>query len=204
MQAGRTLQKKIRNKDSYILATEFLMGTDGRKMSKSWGNAIWLDDAPNDMFAKIMAIDDGFIIKYFALATNWPLGKIDNNIDYRLKQNENTINIKRKLAFEIVKELHDEKDAKLAQDNFEQTVQGEKLPDDIPIYQHRGENKQNIIDALIHTKLATSRSDAKRLVQQGGISVNDQIIKDPSTIIDLENDQIIRVGKRKFVKIKLN
>src|SRR5438034_10610257 len=76
MQAGRTLQKVLRNKDSFVLATEFLMGTDGRKMSKSWGNAIWLDDSPEDMYAKVMAINDELITQYYLLTTNLPIEEI--------------------------------------------------------------------------------------------------------------------------------
>ena len=109
MQAGRTLQKLFRKKESFIISTEFLMGTDGRKMSKSWGNAVWLDDSPNDMYAKVMAISDAQIIEYIALATNWPLKEKDLEFEYRLKTNENPINIKKDLAFEIVKELYNEK-----------------------------------------------------------------------------------------------
>lgn len=199
MQAGRTLQKKLRDKDSYILATEFLMGTDGRKMSKSWGNAIWLDDNPNDMFAKAMAINDGLIMEYLTLATKWPLKEKILEFEYRLKS-ENPIDIKKDLAFEIVKELHNEKDALAAKENFEKTVQKRKLPDDVPAYQVNN-NKQNIIDILIQAKLAESKSEAKRLIQQGGVKLNNKNITDPNCKIE---EGILSVGKRKFVKIKVS
>src|SRR3990172_11573092 len=129
MQAGRTLIKDIRHKESFVLSTPILEGADGRKMSKSWGNAIWLDDNPTDMYAKVMAINDDLIIKYFTLATNLPLDKIS---DYEKKlKKENPINIKKELAFQIVKELHNEKLANEAQKNFEKTVQNKKSPDNI-------------------------------------------------------------------------
>ncbi len=197
MQAGRTLIKELKNKESFIIATEFLMGTDGRKMSKSWGNAIWLDDNPQDMFAKVMAIQDDLINQYFTLGTNEVLKKIR-----QIQSGKSPMDVKKELAKIIVTELHSEKDALTARENFEQTVQGEKLPDDIPVYQHSGEGKQNIIDLLVQTKLVQSRSDAKRLIEQGGVSIDNQIVKNANEIIEIKNDQVIKVGKRKFVKIK--
>src|SRR3989344_821738 len=106
MQAGRTLQKNWRNKESFIIATEFLMGTDGRKMSKSWGNAIWLDDNPNDMYAKVMAIQDSSINQYFILGTNTNIKKIE-----KFQTGRNPMQVKKELAKIIVAELHSEKEA---------------------------------------------------------------------------------------------
>ena len=199
MQAGRTLQKKLRNKESFIIATEFLMGTDGRKMSKSWGNAIWLDDNPNDMFAKVMTIRDDLIIQYFTLTTNTSLEEI-KKIEEELK-NKNPMNIKKKLAFEIVKGLNNSQEAEKAQASFEQTVQREELPEDIPVYL-QSKATQNILDLLVNAKLATSRSDAKRLIEQGGVSIDDKVVNANEQISPKENS-IIRVGKRKFVKIEI-
>ena len=198
MQAGRTLQKKLRNKESYVLAAEFLMGTDGRKMSKSWGNAIWLDDAPNDMFAKVMAINDDLIDQYFVLGTNESLEEIE-----KIKLGKNSMEIKKELARIIVTELHGEKSAIDAEEDFAKTVQKKELPEDIPVYQYIGDGKENIIDLLVNTKLAESKSDAKRLVEQGGVSVDNQIVKDQTLNISLKNNQMIKVGKRRFVKIKI-
>ncbi|KKR15880.1 MAG: Tyrosine-tRNA ligase, partial [Candidatus Levybacteria bacterium GW2011_GWA1_39_32] len=102
MQAGRTLQKKLRGKESYFLATEFLMGTDGRKMSKTWNNAIWLDDSPEDMYRKIMAINDELINEYYVLATDLPMEEIEE-----LKQGlKDPLSAKKKLAKTIVAEMH--------------------------------------------------------------------------------------------------
>ena len=78
MQAGRVLQKDLRNKESFIIANGFLEGTDGRKMSKSWGNAIWLSDTPEEMFGKVMSLNDTLIISYFTLSTNVPMSDISN------------------------------------------------------------------------------------------------------------------------------
>ena len=203
MQAGRTLQKNWRNKESYILATEFLTGTDGRKMSKSWGNAIWLDDNPIDMFAKVMGIKDDLIIQYFTLATRFSNEEIEK-INMRLNSEGNPINIKKELARIIVAELYSEKDALDAEENFEKVVQKQETPEDIPIYQYIGSESIGIVDLLVKTKLTNSRTNAKRLIQQGGVSIDNDIINNDNRTIQVKNGQIIKVGKRKFVKIRIN
>lgn len=193
MQAGRSLQKLLRSKESYVLANVFLEGTDGRKMSKSWGNAIWLDDEPNDMYAKAMAVEDKLIITYFTLATNIPLEKI-KTYEERLKT-ENPINVKKDLAFTIVSELHDKTFAQEAQKNFEKIVQNKELPEEI-------ENlNASALEDLIKTGIVSSRSELKRLIDQGGIKINDKTANDINS--ELKTGDILKVGKRRIVKISL-
>lgn len=201
MQAGRILQKKWRNKESFIVATEFLMGTDGRKMSKSWGNAIWLDDNPQDMFAKIMAIQDDLIAQYFILGTNISLEEVAK-LKSHLRSNASPMEIKKELAKIIVTELHNTKDALSAEGNFEKVVQQKETPQDIPTHLYEGEKQKNIIDLLTQIGLVESRSQAKKLINQGGVTIDGQSTNDSSMQINVENDMIIRVGKRKFVKIR--
>ena len=203
MQAGRTLQKNWRNKESFIIATEFLTGTDGRKMSKSWGNAIWLDDDPNDMYAKTMAIKDDLIVNYYTLATNVSFDRI-NEIKHKLQLGENPMAIKKGLAQQILTELHNTEDADKAARNFESVVQEKETPKDIPMYEYLGDERQNIVDLLMQINLTESRSQAKHLVDQHGVTVDDKIISDPNLEINIKNDMIIKVGKRNFVKIQLN
>ncbi|MBI2613391.1 MAG: tyrosine--tRNA ligase [Candidatus Levybacteria bacterium] len=200
MQAGRTLLKRWKNKDSFVLATEFLMGTDGRKMSKSWGNAIWLDDNPQDMFTKVMAIQDNLIDSYFILGTNKDLKTIEE-----IKSGKSPMDVKKELAKIIVTELHNEKDAMSAKGNFEQTVQGEKLPDDIPVFKWVNSNASgpSIAHALFDTGLVKTISEGKRVTVQGGTAINDTIINNPNSPYIPNEGDILRVGKRKFVKIKI-
>lgn len=198
MQAGRTLQKNWRNKDSFIIATEFLMGTDGRKMSKSWGNAIWLDDIPNDMFAKIMAINDDLINQYFILATNKNLQEIA-----KITSLKNPMDVKKELAKIIVTELHSKKDSEEAAENFKKNVQKKGVPLDIPLKDISSANL-SIEEVLVETGLASSKSEAKGLIEQGGVSVDNKVIKNSKEAINLKNGQVIKVGKRRFVKIKIN
>ena len=187
MQAGRVLQKDLRNKESFVLVTGYLEGTDGRKMSKSWGNAIWLDDEPADMYGKVMSVKDELLITYFTLATNLPEKEIKEK-EERLKSGENPSVIKKELAFRIVEELHSKKDAEAAQEAFEKTFQDRK-----PEYTEEV-TEDNIVDAL--AVILGSRSEAKRLIGQGGVDINDE--KKTDTNYKLKSGDKIKVGKRFF------
>lgn len=198
MQAGRILQKRWRQKESFVLATEFLMGTDGRKMSKTWGNAIWLNDVPNDMYAKAMSIRDDLIMQYLTLATKLSLADIQE-----LKTSiKNPMTFKKKLAYEIVKELHDEKKAMQSQEAFESVVQKRQLPEDILIFKYTGQGNETLADFLLSAGLALSKSESKRLIEQGGVNVDNKVIIDPNAAFTPKQGTIVKVGKRKIVKIK--
>jgi tyrosyl-tRNA synthetase len=203
MQAGRTLQQLMRNKESFIITLDLLVGTDGRKMSKSWGNAIWLEDEPSDMYAKVMAISDDLIVQYYTLATNTPMDEI-NKIGSDLDQGCNPMKAKKQLAHTIVSELHSEEDAKIAGEIFEKTVQRGEIPPDMPMVELS--NPGSISDVLVETGLAASKSDAKRLIEQGGVEVDSTRIEESMLPFDTlaKNDEtIIQVGKRRFVRVKI-
>ncbi len=202
MQAGRTLQKKLRGKDSYILATEFLMGTDGRKMSKSWGNAVWLTDEPFEMYRKIMAINDDQIKNYYLLGSNVPEADIPNEEEIT----KNPMEAKKKLAEAIVKELYSQEQAKKAQEEFERTVQNKdfssinyKTLSWIPI---SGPSVSQVLANDLH--IFGSVSEAKRVSQQGGTVVAGQTITDPNIeFISLltEKETPVVIGKKRFYTI---
>lgn len=199
MQAGRILQKKWRNKESFVLANVFLMGTDGRKMSKSWGNAIWLKDSPNDMYAKVMAIRDDIIVDYFTLATKVPMRKIEE-VKKRLQDGENPRDVKRELAKELVSELHSEEYANDAAANFDKLVVNREMPEEIP---HITVTQDLFIlsDLLVATGLASSKSEAKRLVEQGGVEIDNEKQDNANKEIAIEENIVIKVGKRKYVEV---
>lgn len=207
MQAGRTLQKILRDKDSFVLTTPILEGTDGRKMSKSWGNAIWLDDTAYDMYAKVMAVDDSLLISYFTLATSLPMAEIKILEEKLSKEEEHPMKVKKQLAQQIVSELYDVYEAEKAAKAFENIVQKEELPSDIPvIVLPSSKIAVSIADALATINLALSKSDAKRLIEQGGVRVGDTLIKDhQQSFKSLLKDEetLIQVGKRRFVKVKI-
>lgn len=202
MQAGRTLQKDLRGKESFVLTTEFLLGTDGRKMSKSWGNAIWLDDTPADMFGKVMSVQDDLIIQYFTLATNIRMEEV-GKIEERLKGGENPINIKKELGTVIVSELYSKKEAIHAREQWESVFQKKQLVEEVitPITTH--ETQVSLLYILTGlTKAAPSNSEARRLVDQGGLSIDDVKKTDHNEMITLKNGMIVKVGKRKFYRIE--
>ncbi len=195
MQAGRTLQKNLRNKDSFVMCTDYLLGTDGRKMSKSWGNAIWLTDEPSDMYRKIMAIDDDQIKNYFVLATNLPMTEIPNYEEIK----NHPLDSKKKLAKIIVSELHSKADAEKADDEFQRIVQNKEIPanlSEIKVVE------DTIIDEnfLVEKNLANSKSDAKRLFEQNGVSQDGIKIKQGEGIAGEKGSKIIlRVGKKMLI-----
>lgn len=214
IQAGRTLLKRLSNKESYVLTTPILEGTDGRKMSKSWGNAIWLDDSPEDMYAKVMAINDDLVIQYYTLATNVSMQKVDE-IKSLIERGEHPMSLKKDLAYEIVFGLHGSQEADKAKLEFEKRVQQKEKPEEmrtVSAYEAFDFQKSMsindaikegrvITDVLVGAKLAASKSDAKRLVEQGGVEVNDVRITDPRQTVNFTNGMIIKVGKRNFVQI---
>lgn len=204
MQAGRTLIKDELDKDSFILATEFLMGTDGRKMSKSWGNAIWLSDSPTEMFGKIMSLNDNQIIPYFKLATVVSLVEI-GKLEGRLKS-ENPMNLKKELAKKIVSELHSEDEAQKAGEDFEKKFEQNEKPSEsvMQVFPHASNASLATIvqkSSPIWNGSEISMSESKRLISQGTVSINDQRITDP--VAKNTETSIMEIGKKKtYVKLE--
>ncbi len=193
MQAGRTLQKDLRDKESFVLVTGYLEGTDGRKMSKSWGNAIWLNDEPEEMFGKVMSLHDDLIIQYFTFATNVADEKI-KSLEKKLNAKENPVNIKKDLAFTIVSELHSEAEARRAQKAFEKTFQ-ERAPE-FNIKVEAG----SLIKTIVPFTNRQSASAAKELIKQGAVDVNGVKAGDGSLMLKTGDE--IKVGGRTFLKVK--
>lgn len=192
--AGRVIQKLYGQEPQDIMTHTLLKGTDGRKMSSSWGNVINITDEPNDMFGKVMTILDELIVRYFKLTTRVPLSEIEE-VEKELKKGVNPSVIKKRLACELVTMYHGAKKAALAQEEFEKVFSRKEKPSDIPEVKVRS---KNIVDVLVETKLAASKSDARRLLEQGAVKLNDKVIKDQSVNA---NSGFLQVGKRKFLKI---
>lgn len=198
MQAGRILQKSIRNKESFIISNGFLTGTDGRKMSKTWNNAVWIKDSPVEIFGKIMSLKDDLIQEYFTLATNIPLQEIEI-VTERLKSGENPMVLKKELAKKIVEELYGVEKANYAVENFTSTVQNKEKPTEMPVYQLSNLISSNAtVCEVVSSILNQSHSQAKKLTEQGGVELDDQKITNPNTIL---STGILKLGKRKYVKL---
>lgn len=195
MQAGRTLQKDLRSKESFVLATGFLEGTDGRKMSKSWGNAIWLDDEPEDMFGKIMSVRDELIESYATLGTNMSMTEI-KKLKQRLSKGENPMSVKLDLAEHIVSELHSQKAAQKAKEDFEKKFQ-KKSTD---VYQDFKITKRDLLGHVVSRAAQVSMSQAKRWIGDGAVDIDGVPASDPRMI--LKNGQNIKIGKKIFIKVQ--
>ncbi len=195
MQAGRVLQKDLRQKESFVMANLFLEGTDGRKMSKSWGNAIWLDDTPSDMYAKVMAVHDDFIANYYLLGTNAPLSEVEE-VRKELENGAHPMEIKKRLAHLIVTELHGEKEAADAAGDFQTRVQDKQVESEEMVLSSNHVTE----DFLVENNFASSKSDAKRLFDQGAVRLNGEKIAQGAQVLD---GNVLEIGKRKNIKVKL-
>lgn len=201
LQRGRDMQRIFKQEPQDILITKMLNGLDGRKMSTSWGNIITIVDEPAEMFGKIMSMKDEQIGDYFELCTQIPMAEV-NQIKQDLKnQSINPRDLKVKLAFEIVRLYHGEKQAQKAQDEFENVYQKKELPSEMPEWQAKKET-YNILDLLFETGLTNSKSEAKRMVLGKAVEINGRVEENWQEVIEVKDSMVIQVGKRKFIKIK--
>ncbi len=178
------------------MTTALLEGTDGRKMSSSWGNTINLNDAPDYMFGKVMSISDDLIYKYFTMATE----TLWKHIDEIMKSYDNPRDQKLILANTITAQYHGAVAAQKAQQNFVNQFSKGELPNDI-LEQKIKPGVYPLADLLVLTKLVSSKSEARRLIEQRGVKINQKTAGDQPVIISEKNDLIMQVGKRKFIKI---
>lgn len=205
MMMGRYLQKVYNNKEKWVLSTPLINGTDGRKMSKSLNNYIAMTEVPTEMYGKLMSIADTEIIPYFESLTNLDRDEIVY-MDTQMKDGKNPIEFKKNLALTITKMYHPENEALLAQDHFESTVQAGDIPDDLPEVKV-GDKEVGIIDLLNLLLPQESRSNLRRLVEQGAVELirsNDKpssFPTDPHDIINPSKFIIARVGKRRYFKL---
>ncbi|HRY82840.1 MAG TPA: tyrosine--tRNA ligase [Candidatus Moranbacteria bacterium] len=200
MLAGRTLQKNINNKEKFVMTLKLLSDETGKKMGKSEGNAVFLDQSPEDMYGAVMSWTDGTIAIGFEMATNIPMEEIEKIKEALKDEKNNPRDFKMKLAYEMVKINHGEEAAQFAQENFIKIVQKKEVPDEVK--EEKAKNGEKLVDFIVRAKLAESNADAKRKIEQGGVSIDGEIIKDIQTVISEEmNGKILKVGKREFRKI---
>ncbi len=201
MLAGRDLQKHYGQDTQSVITMNLLLGTDGRKMSSSWGNTINLTDAPDDMYGKIMSIPDTLITTYLIHCTRVPLEEIQT-MEQQIKKNSlNPRDAKMLLAREVVTLYSGAKKAKAAEKQFIKVFQKKELPTDMPTTK-LSKKEWNIIDLLVETRIASSKTDARRLIEQKGISLNDICVSDiHQSIIIPSKGIIIKRGKRTFIHV---
>lgn len=199
MLAGRQLVKAYQNREKIVITTTLLENpvTGEKLMSKSLGTGIGLDETPQNMFGKTMALPDEAMIQVFIDCTWLPMDKI-GEYDAQLKSGQvNPRDLKAKLAWEIVKIYHGEKSANQAAEEFDKVFKNKEKPEEIKEVKVKNDN---LVEVLVETKLAPSKSEARRLVLQGGIKVDDKVIKEVG--VKVKKGATIQKGKRFFIKIK--
>ena len=193
MLIGRELQKKMKNREKYVLTTPLISGTDGQPMSKSSGNCIWLDDSPQDMYGKIMSRADARLGEYWKMLTNFPEQELKN-----LKP----MDAKKKLAFQIVKIYCGEEKARAAQENFENVIQNKRIPISLPTIPLV--SGVTIAQTMLDNNLVGSISDAKNLANQGGVSIShdrQNFIPVSNPKVVEENDYILKIGTTSYYEV---
>ncbi|HEX9679732.1 MAG TPA: tyrosine--tRNA ligase [Candidatus Saccharimonadales bacterium] len=198
MLIGRELQRKMKNREKFVLTTPMINGTDGQPMSKTSGNCVWLDDLAPDMYGKLMSVSDEQIIPYLELCTDVPLVEVAD-LKQQIEAGANPKEAKMRMAREITTIWHDNAAAQTAQEQWTAQFSGGELPEDIPSLE-LGVGSWELAELLVKTKLASSKSDAKRLIEQGGVRLNQNKLDTDS--VDIKSGDILQAGKRRFVRVK--
>ena len=201
---GRTLLQRYKNKEKFVFITTLLENpvTKEKMMSKSLGTGVFLDANNIDMYGKIMAQADENIIQLFTDCTFVSMEEIEQMKQDFKNNKANPRDLKMKLAYDIVKIFHGKDLARSAQDYFVSTFQKKEVPAEITEIELPVGNKK-VIELLVAGKLADSNGEARRLIEQGGIKINEQVISDVNLEVKLVDGLIIRRGKRQFIKVKL-
>jgi tyrosyl-tRNA synthetase len=168
-------------------------------MSKSFGNAIFLEADPQDMFGQVMSVPDDHILPYFTLLTSVPMADIEG-MELQLKAGTNPRDLKVRLATEIVSSFHGPKAAKKAADTFAAVFQNKEQPEEMSEF--AVSSAMNILDVLVAAKLATSRSEGKQLIAGGGVKLGDAVVTDANLSVNpAQLPAVLQKGKRHFVRL---
>lgn len=199
---GRHLQQQAGMEPQVCLMMPLLVGTDGsRKMSKSYDNYIGIDESANDMYGKTLRIPDSMIYNWFELLTDTGSDQLE---EIRIRTESDPRNAKHDLAYSLTSLYHGEEKAKEARTHFEQTVIRKEVPDDAKILEFEPDSRHRLLDIIAEAGLTASNGETKRLVKQGGISIDDQKISDKEHELTFGNgtEYHLKVGKRKFAILR--
>lgn len=192
--AGRVLQEQFGQKPQNVLTNPLINGTDGRKMSSSWGNTITLTMEANDMYGKVMSVADSELITYFTVCTRAPLTDIED-MRIAMEGGENPRNVKMKLAHEIVRMYHGVEKAHTAESAFIETFQKGNIPGDIP------EIGAPYIENMVRISIVPSKTELRRLIDAGGVREADTDFKLAEFPQSVPEPLVLKIGKRRFVKL---
>lgn len=196
MLAGRDLMKDLKNKEKFVLTVKLLADPTGKKMGKSEGNMIALDDSAEDMFGKVMSWSDEMIASGFELCTRVPMDEIED-MKQDMKSGSNPRDFKMRLAYEIVRTFLGDKEAKTGEEHFHKVFQEKSKPQDVPELKP---SATDIITVLVESKICKSKSEARQVIAQGGVKINDK--KVGAIEESVKPGDVVQKGSRFFVKIK--
>ena len=204
---GREVQKHYGQNEQVIITVPLLEGLDGvKKMSKSLNNFIALNDKPNEMFGKIMSISDDLMWRYFDLLSFRSNDEIASFRD-KVKNGDNPMIFKKKLATEIVERFYDKKSSENAEIAFTNVFSNKLEPNEVPVFEINETSGISIVELLTHEDLGNefiqSKSECRRLIKQSGIKMNNKKVENPDLLINLGEENYFQIGKRKHLKIKL-
>jgi len=200
---GRDIQREHGMEPQVIITMPLLPGTDGvEKMSKSYNNFIGISESPKEIYGKTLSIPDNLIYNYFELATDVSNEKLKEISDKINGQKVNPRDFKRELARTLVATYYNEEAAVEAEAEFDKIFVKKEIPDEIPVFKFSNiESEIGILDLIVKVNFAPSKNEARRLVSQGGVYIDGRRVDDTTESIKLDNEKILKVGKRKFIKL---
>lgn len=202
MLAGRTLSKSYLGKEKFVRTNKMMDAPDDRTMSKTKGNGLNLADSAEDMYGKAMSYPDKTIPMGLELLTEVSMEEIEEIKKSLDDGSADPMNLKKMMAFEIVRVIKGEEEAKKAQEHFEKTVQKKEVPDENS--EAKVSSGTSILDVMVEEKIAESRGDAKRKIKGGGVSINGEKVNDIGLEISKDmTGKVLKVGKREFREISV-
>lgn len=197
---GRDIQREVGQEPQNILTVPILVGTDGvQKMSKSLDNYIAVTDPPAEMFGKLMSIPDAAMGDYLRLLTDVPDAEVDQMLASAESGETNPRDIKERLARIIVTDLHSEADSEAASEEFARVYRRRELPETMP--EHQLTEELSLVQLLVQAGIAGTNNEARRLINQGGVRLNNDRITDPETVVRIDEPAVLQAGRRRFVRL---
>jgi tyrosyl-tRNA synthetase len=198
--AGRELMAQMGMQPQHVFLLPLIPGTDGRKMGKTFDNTVDVLLPPADMYGKLMSMSDDVLPLYYEVLTDVPLSELDEIRQSLAAGSANPRDLKMRLAREIISQFHSAEEAQQAEEAFVRQFVRRELPEDMPT--HTLAEPASVIDVMVATKLASSKSEARRLIDGGGVRVDGEKVEGYSTLLAPGSPVVLQVGRRKFVQVK--
>lgn len=199
MMVGRQMLQSMKGREKFVMTVPLLVGSDGRKMGKSLGNFISLTETPENMYGKLMSVVDDVFLSYFELLTSVSSDEIAQ-MKSAIAEGENPMPFKKRLALDITTQYHGLQAAQFAQEHFERTVQQREVPESIPNLIMVSELP--VLELVMQSGVPSTRSEARRLIEQGGVSLDGEKLLNPREVLQSSTGKVLRVGKRQYFRLQ--